>query len=144
MGDVSGSGSRAGVAWAGLPPSDIPKHWHLVEPLLREEAEREGTFTPAQILRDCLSGARQLWMVHEDGQARAVVVTEILDLPKFKSCDVLILKGEGLREWLEFIGVLKAWGRAQGATRFRVVWARPGFEKVLKMKRSHVCLEEEL
>lgn len=90
------------------------------------------------------SGEQQLWVIGEDGDALAIVVTDIQQYPAFKACRMMQCAGNDKKRWLHHLDDIKAWARSVGCDRMQAI-ARPGWAKVLNdFKRTHVILEREI
>ena len=88
-----------------------------------------------------ISSANMLWLVVED-EVRAALLTCIAR-DRLNTLQVTHCAGRGVREWFHHLEAVKAWGRENGCKRVEVT-CRPGWERFLGMKRTHVVLEEAL
>jgi hypothetical protein len=130
-----------------VAPEQVDDAWPVVETWIADALERSGgVYLPEDIKDACERNAMQLWLVTDEGDIRAVVVTAVIDYPRKKVCQILICTGEGRGQWQEMIGLLEQWARDNGCDIFRPV-ARTGWARVLKpfgYRQTHVILEKDL
>lgn len=126
-----------------VPPAELSKwagrlEWHFKE-------FSADIFAEGELLADVASEARQLWVVEDDGDVKAAVLTRI-STDAMQTCDVTHAAGYDRASWQHFWPYLEAWARGLGCQRISAM-ARPGWERVLKdygMKKTHVLLERVL
>ena len=126
-------------------PVAVP-HWELDSwlPLLDWHFQsfcRDGAQDPDDLVQDVRNRDRQLWLVVED-EVKAAMLTSIAK-DRTNTLRVTHCAGKGFRDWLHHFEAIKDWGRAMGCKRIEVT-CRPGWEKFLGMKRTHVVLEGQL
>ena len=92
---------KIGVA----PPESINSIWEKVTPLLDravsgQNIKREDM---ADILADCLTGNRLLWIIHDEEKKELVAafVTSVKNYPMYKALVCEYVGGEKLDDWLE-------------------------------------------
>ena len=114
--------------------------WHL------ESFSANGIYTPDDFLVDIRNRERQLWIVADGENVKCVLLTAIAD-DRLKTCLVTHLAGESHREWLNLLGAVEEWARAEGCQRIEAK-TRPGWERILDrafdLKKTHVVLEKRL
>ena len=131
-----------------IPPETARDVWPLVHSQIDDSAKRSnGRFTTESILEEIEEGRQQLWVIwDEDGRSvRAVGVTQLIIYPSgMKVADVVILAGEGRKDWKHLVEVAEDWARREGCGLFQM-YARKGWAKEMKdYKLSHVLLEKRL
>ena len=130
--------------WAGVFFDYVDSVWSDVKPFIeRALAEGNGDYTAEEIRESLKSREMQMWVVFEEG-IRAVVVTRISEYPSKKVAIVVLLAGDGLKDWIHLLSdILEPWAKEKGCSQIRA-YCRPGFERILKWKRFHVALGKDL
>lgn len=76
----------------------------------------------------------QLWAIHDNGDMRAVMTTEIVNYKRKKAVRIITVTGKNADEWLDvLIDTISRWGAENGCTSLEFV-GRNGWEKVLRKK----------
>lgn len=89
--------------------------------------------TVENIIAQCASGRRQLWVVQdEDGAVVLAPITEIITLDATQERRLLfaIVGGSRIRDAMRFMDDIEAWGRKEGCTSFEFI-GRDGWEPLL-------------
>lgn len=136
------------MRWFGVKSDDIHRWQHAAEPFIRKACQHgDGDVAPSDIFRACRHGSMQLWLVYDDERGSllvAAVVTSIIDAPRQKRCLIAYLGGEGIWDWIHFLGQIEAWAKEQGCTLIDMR-TRPGMEKILPgYSRQAVVLRKSL
>jgi len=80
------------------------------------------------ILKDCRSGAKQLFVIHDADTPSGVMVTEIRPYPEMKTCFIVLLGGVNFQRWRFLEAELGTWARALGCQKLefqgRIGWLR--------------------
>ena len=88
-----------------IEPKKVDEYWLLVDFMLREGLRYDGDpMSIEDLKKDIKSGAFQLFVMFgsDDGlksKVFGVFVTRIVELPNFKQCEVILLKGEKRELW---------------------------------------------
>jgi hypothetical protein len=126
---------------------EVDPFWSLVEPWIDAAAEKSrGKMVGGDVYDMLLEGRMQLHLALDREKVRAVCVTEIIEYPRLKVCQILIVTGEGMESWWEMIVGIERWARAKGCQAMKSD-TRPGWERFLKEKgyvKTHVVLEKDL
>lgn len=129
-----------------IDPKQIDMFWEAVRPFI-ETAMAESLYDEPSSVYEAIKEARAvLWVVWEDGEIHAVVVTQLEQQPKAKICSIWICTGTGREDWEHLISEIEAFAVREGCTLMRHC-ARPGWARVLKPRgyvMSHVILEKAL
>lgn len=99
-----------------------------------------GTHTPQDVAEAIRAGTMQLWPA-----PKGCVVTEIVDFPRKRVCNVFLAAGE-MAQVLDMRGDLAAWAKAQGCAAL-TAYGRKGWERVAARfgwTSPHVFLSKEL
>lgn len=102
---------------------------------------RGGTWEPQDLVEDVIEGTRQLWIVHDD-EIKAAILTLLQD-DRQRTCVITHVTGSDRGSWMHLLPQLEEEARRVGCKRIEAV-ARPGWEKVLDWKKTHVVLEKNL
>lgn len=127
-----------------LSSAQIDAQWYELGPYL-ERFERETQLASAEVIRAaCLKGDKQLWAIH-DHMICGVVVTQVLESPKGRVCEVYAACGACSREGIREVYVhLQLWA-AEAGCKFIRTYGRKGWKRVLpKFRQVGVILEQEL
>lgn len=132
----------------GIPGPEVEGVWPLIARRIAQATARSnGRFTESTIKAECVSGTQQLWVAWSaDHRAiRAVMVTQILTFPTgLRAVDVVIVTGEGRRDWVPLLADLEVWARAQDCALVQIN-ARRGWARELSSYRlSHIFLERRI
>ena len=88
-----------------IEPKKLDEYWNLVEFMLREGLKYDGDPMDITDLHEGIKkGAFQLFIMFgsDDGikyKVFGVFVTRVVELPNFKQCEVILLKGEKRELW---------------------------------------------
>lgn len=122
----------AGLTFTGITHDEIEAAWPLVEPLLARAAAWAGETTDRVRLALIVQDANLVVAV-DDGQIVAACVTEIVITSRGeKRCNVWMVAGERLADWVEAIHQVEEWAKGLGCTSVRIDEGRNGWKRVLK------------
>lgn len=122
------------IQLVGVPYSSIDDVWVSVEPMLQKGIEHgDGELDTRDILRLLLERAMQLWVLWDYAEDRVVMagVTEIVNYPKMKVCRAVVLGGERLGEWMNYIQEIETWAKNKGCERMEA-YGRRGLAKKME------------
>lgn len=117
----------------GITSRDIDSLWPQVRPHIeRVVAESRGECTVDDI-RDFLHDrVMQLWIAYDANKAiKACMVTQIIHYPRRKLLRIVILSGEGMKDWQYGWEFVETWARHQGCDGMET-FARFGFVRQCK------------
>src|SRR5262245_50337644 len=98
----------------GVPVASVPKAWPLVVDWVAEALTKgKADETPDDILSRLLRGKQQLWLMWDEGAARArgIVVTELYDSARGGTCNLAIIAGANFKSWRHITEDIKAFAR---------------------------------
>lgn len=121
-----------------VQPEDLSDWFELLEWHFQSFC-RDGSLDPNDLWNDCMCEKRQLWVLMEENDIMVAVLTGICP-DNHKTCDVTHAAGKNMRSWAHLWPALEHWAREIGCTRIRAT-ARPGWERFLPLKKTHVVLE---
>jgi len=122
----------------------IEEYWSLVDFMLREGLKYDGNPMNIEDLKEgLLDGSFQLFMMFgsDDGEKYkvfGVFVTRIMELPNYKQCEVILLKGEKRELWQDEAADAIENLAIQEDCKKIAVHARPGWKNFLKSKQWEV------
>ena len=122
----------------------LNEYWSLVEFMLREGLKYDGNPMNIEDLKEGIEqGAYQLFMMFgsDDGEKYkvfGVFVTRIMELPNYKQCEVILLKGEKRELWQDEAAEMIEHLAIQNDCKRVAVHARPGWQKFLEGKEWKV------
>jgi len=115
----------------GVLNTDIDEVWPIVSPLLQKAVDKgQGDFLLQDYYEALLLRNMQLWVWKPEEKITAACVTQILSYPRRKVCQILLLGGTGLKDWLKKENSLVEWAREQGCSQMEG-FARDGWLGVL-------------
>ena len=127
-----------------IEPKKVDEYWLLVDFMLREGLRYDGDpMSIEDLKKDIKSGAFQLFVMFgsDDGlksKVFGVFVTRIVELPNFKQCEVILLKGEKRELWQDEAAEMIEHLAIQNDCKLVAVHARPGWQKFLEGKEWKV------
>ena len=95
------------------------------------------------VYQGCVAKAMDLWLALEGKKPVACAVTEIRQFPRARVCQMFVIAGTRMAEWLwKYEPVFAEWAREKGCTHMegagRRGWERmaPGYEPVYTVMRK--------
>lgn len=76
-------------------------------------------------------GSKQIWMHSTDEAFNATVITQIIEHPRKKTCEVVCLGGEEAEKFLDEIKVIEEWAKLNNCDDIQVI-GRRGWARALK------------
>lgn len=133
------------TALTGVRSDRIEALWPRVLPFVdRALGHAGGRYAAEDVLSALLKAQMQLWIAVGGDRIEAVLVTEIVDYPRQRRCNLFLGAGNALEACLAHLPAIEAWARAQGCDAIEA-GGRPGWERVLPgFRRTQVMLEKEL
>jgi hypothetical protein len=126
-----------------VDPARVDEFWPYVAGLLWRATERCGDWTLTD-LRAALSTGALLWIAWDGAEMLAVVVTQLLPLPRGKVCNVVAGAGTQMDRWCALMSDIEKYARSEGCVSVRVD-GRPGWARALAGFRiERVVLEKRV
>ena len=123
----------------GIKAEDAKDYWYFAS----KHLSRIDGFDADRELGLIEAGKRQLWLIVQDEDCIAAIITEVDEEPE-KVVTIRNGAGESMDLWRDaFVGEVMAWGRSMGAVTTRII-GRLGWEREtreLGFKRVAVILE---
>ena len=119
-----------------LDPDDVECVWDKVEPILARVVSRsEGELETEDILDLVTEGRMQLWIVADDKEIIAALVTQIITYPQKKVLRLVSLAGEDFNKFKHFLDMVQSFAIRKGCTALEL-WGRKGWKKLLPEWKS--------
>ena len=115
----------------GVPALAVPSVWPDVLPFIQGwlDKSKEHRWEASDILTMLNDSELQLWVIHDDG-IRTIVLTQLLNYPRCRECNIYMVSGELTDDWREHCDSLVTWAEAQGC-HYVTAMARKGFAKAM-------------
>ena len=122
---------KAGLKAHLLDPDDVGYVWDKVEPILARVVPRsEGELETEDILDLVTEGRMQLWIVAEDKEIIAALVTQIITYRQKKLLRLVSLAGEDFSMFKHFLDMVQSFAIQKDCTALEL-WGRKGWKKLL-------------
>ena len=133
-----------------IPTENVEQCWTLVDKHIANALARSGShYNSNDIKENCLDNKMQLWLGwnnDEENGHYCTAITEILQRPNTKVCNIFIATGREMKKWGHVMDELAEWAKSKDCTHMES-HARLGWERVLKnynFEKTHVFLERKL
>jgi hypothetical protein len=114
-----------------LLPEKAVDVWPLVkEPLQKALDHGQGESKLIDYLNGILNYQVQLWVIHNEGNLRGVVLTKFIQYSRHKTLHVIGLSGENFNEWVHLYPAIEDFAKNNGCVAIET-WGRPGWSKTL-------------
>lgn len=125
-----------------IDKSDITKAWDWLFPFLRIFERATEAWGAEQVRQGALRGTAQVWVAFDEGRIHSVTVTELLETPRGKICQIAVHVGDlkGVEKLLE---VGEPWAKANGCVAFRYS-GRKGWLKLAGFEQTGIVAEREI
>jgi hypothetical protein len=126
-------------------PNTLGQLWPHALPHLERFAEETGLVSPDDLYKDIHTHAKQLWMVSQDGDVTAAIVTQIFVTLRGKTCCVYAACGNsGIPALLDALTHIEKWAMEIGCITMEVR-GRRGWKRALpEYKETGVTLEKQI
>jgi hypothetical protein len=118
--------------------------WPLVADRIRSAVLRTDLSHTVDIERDLLEGDGLLWLACSGSTIEAAAASLLVRTDRHLVCLITACGGENMGRWLDLLGGIEEWAKAEGAALVRI-YGRPGWVRMLRNYRvSNVVLERRL
>lgn len=118
----------------GIPAEAAITLWPSVLPFVEQyfAKSKEHRYNADDLLNAVLDRDMQLWVIDNDEGIETVVLTEILNYPRVRECNVFMISGKmtAREDWKEVVEEVVQWAAAQGC-HYISSMARRGSEKAM-------------
>ena len=122
-------------------------YWEHVSGYIQDSLKYSDDAYNLDSIKDSLiKGIMQLWVILDDKDVCAAVVTQAVSYPNQKVIEILFIGGSGMSSWLHLINDIKLWSKNLGYDAVQI-YGRPGWEKLLDkygFYKTHVLLRTKL
>lgn len=130
----------------GVHASQLEGIWNIVTPMIEAAIEKsQKDFWLEDVLVRLINRDMQLWVWYEEGAIVACCITQLVNYPRSRVCQMPFIGGKAMRKWLtkDVENIVVAWARERGCSQLegfcRDGWLRllPHWRKVwTTMRRS--------
>ena len=111
--------------------------------MLRPALGEDGSLN--DVLQELYSKTAQLWIAATEDELQMACVTKIVTRGTRKVCNIWLVGGKGVNNWLHYIETIEAWAKEQGCDAVVMEQARIGWQRLLKgYKPLSMALERKL
>lgn len=82
------------------------------------------------LMHDIETGNAVAWVATEGLMIKGAAVTQVLEGSKAKQCFIRHCAGDGVRDWIPYIEIIKMWAESIGCTSIEYI-GRPGFARLM-------------
>lgn len=112
----------------GIPVENIELLWPMAEPLLKKAIDKdEGGWEIEDVKISCDIGEYILWIVRN---GKAAVILEVSEYHNGKQCDIVMIGGDVMDEWIGELEEIEGWAKRVGCDRM-ILTGRLGWQKIL-------------
>lgn len=110
----------------------VPGFWPFVEGHIEDwlEKAKEHRWEAQDILTMIVESDLQLWIIFDHDRVKTVVLTQILNYPRCRECNIFMVSGELTDDWRQHVESLVTWAEESGC-HFVSAMARKGFAKAM-------------
>ena len=131
------------IGFTGVGSDEIARVWlpaaRLLRPALSEGASLD------HVLQALYNQTAQLWIAATETELQMACVTKIVTRGTRKVCNIWLVGGIGVNNWLHYIETIEEWAKEQGCDAVVMEQARIGWQRLLKgYKPLSMALERKL
>ena len=128
-----------------LQPEDVAYIWEDVAPMLaRVTSHTEGELEPDDFIEPLTHGEMQLWIVIEDKEIIAALITKVIPYPQKKVLRLISLAGEDFNKFKDFISMVESFAIRSECSSLEM-WGRKGWKKLLPdWKDSYIVFTKDI
>lgn len=130
---------------SGVPSDDVETMWPWVMPFVMRylDKSREHRWNAVDIKDMLLERDLQLWLIHNGDAIKTVVLTQLVNYPRVRECNIFMVCGELLDDWRECNEYLLSWAAEHGC-HYASAMARKGFAKAVGWDERQVYVVRAL
>ena len=132
------------VVVTGLYSSNIKEWWPDAKPFIERALERSMGEYEAEDIRAALEiNDMQMWVAVDDEKVIAVMVTQIVNYPRKRFCDLVLGAGTRLDEWKPGLRMIQDWAKFNKCDALRI-FGRKGWVRSLGMAENFTVMSMEV
>lgn len=109
----------------------VPNVWSVVSPMLQRAINKsQKDYSLEDILYHLGQRNMQLWVWLEKDQIEACCISQIIEYPQRKVCQLPFVAGRMMRRWIACEDEISKWAKSQGCTQLEG-FCRDGWLRVL-------------
>ena len=114
-------------------PTEVLAYWPVINEWIVSALNHGGVFlTPENIWSALLLGHMTLWLaLDEQEQVHACAITQIIQYPRIKCANVIVLGGRGMDDWLHLRSGIEEHAKANGCEAMESL-SRPGIARKMR------------
>ena len=111
-------------------PSEVLAYWPAINGWIISALNHGGVFlTPENVWSSLLLGQMTLFLaLDEEEQVHACAVMQIIQYPKIKCCNYIVVGGRKMDNWAHLVSDVEAYAKAAGCEAMESI-SRPGMAK---------------
>ena len=118
--------------FTGISKHHIPQIWDVVAPMLQKAINKsQKDYSVDDIFNFLMSDDMQLWAWLEDKKIIACCISQIVNYPQRKVCQLPYIAGSGLRRFLEAEEIIIKWAKMNDCTQLEGC-ARDGWLRIMQ------------
>jgi len=134
---------RPEIILAGVMTDDLFSAWPFASKVLEPALDRGETLE--DLLTKLYRKEAQLWMIYDNGEQVAAVVTEIFPDNNGQVCNIWAVGGTGINRWIGYLDTIEQWAKANGCSAVIIEKTRKGLQRLLRdYKVTHVTLGKDI
>ena len=111
----------------GVPVENLEQLWPMAEPLLKKATEKDADWRIENVKFNCEIGHYILWIVRN---GNAAIILEVSTYHNGKQCDIVMIGGDYMDEWITELKEIEGWAKRVGCDRM-ILTGRLGWQKIL-------------
>ena len=111
----------------GVPKENLEQLWTMAEPLLKKAIDKDADWHIEDVKISCDIGEYILWIVRN---GKAAIILEVSEYHSGKQCDIVMIGGDYMDEWIAELEEIEGWAKRVGCDRM-ILTGRLGWQKIL-------------
>lgn len=133
----------AEIGFTGIGSDQLSLVWLPASKLLKPALGNGATLE--HVLQALYNQTAQLWIAATEDEMQMACVTKIVTRGTRKVCNIWLVGGVGVNNWLHYIETIEAWAKEQGCDAVVMEQARIGWQRLLRnYKPLSMALERKL
>ena len=125
--------------------NEIEEIWPQIEPFIKKVLQKIDLCYTVEDIKSALCKRKmQLWTSHAGKQIYGICITQILIHPQYKFLEIVLLSGEGLKNYFHHFDTIESWAKEQGCQKIKLVGRKGWAKKLPDYKQKLIKLEKDL
>lgn len=126
-----------------VDPERVHELWPHARNLIKAAIDHTGLSDFDAVECDVLRGDQLLWLAWSGTAIEAAATTKLIKIGERKICILVACSGHHRERWMELLGQLENYARAEGCKAMRL-YGRKGWERVLSEYRVENVIMEKV